>query len=178
MPLSNKKIMGLFKKLLSLNSGNIREEDLFTEIFVTVLRQNNELKQRFLKELIGVEDFFISTVETQVNYQKLKGHAQSSRPDIVIQLRTEDERYDVIFVESKIGSYEHDNQLIRYAEQLATKHEKARNRYLVYITRSYDPKDRTKVTRTTGQAVRFIPVLWCNLFSLLKLIRRIFWYVK
>jgi len=74
----------------------------------------------------------------------------------------------VLFIESKLLSKEHSNQLRRYAEHLATKEECA-DKALLYFTRAYDPKDPEEILGDTGaQGVRFRPCRWYELYRFLK----------
>ena len=69
--------------------------------------------------LIDSSEYIDFNVSTQISYDE-------GRPDIVIELFTEDE-LDLIFIESKLGAQEGHQQLRRYARELSRK-KQARNR--------------------------------------------------
>jgi len=162
--------MSLFSKLLSLHSGITPEENFFTEVFVAVLSRNKELLREFLHRFFEYsEEYYSSRVESQVSLSRLEGHESGSRPDVVIELfNGESDTYDLILIESKLGSLEGPNQLARYAEHLAVTFSGARNRYLVYITRNFDPKDWPKVTGRVGERIIVKTIRWSQFYSLLQ----------
>ncbi len=163
--------MPLFQKLLNLHTSVIPEEDFFTEIFVAILSRNKDLVTAFLARFLNVsEAYYDIRVQSQVSLAALAGHNMGSRPDVLIQLFTED-AYDLILIESKLGSSEGDRQLSRYADHLAETFSGARERYLLYITRSYDPKDAEQVIGKPNDHVHFKQIRWSQFYDLLKSFR-------
>ena len=145
--------MSLLSRLLRFHDGSVRLEDYFTEIFAHLLSTYPDLCLAWLRQsgvLPNNGKYSRINVTTQRSFDALEAHRQSSRPDVVIELSedpspevTHDERSDeatavstdVVFVESKIGSREGDDQLKRYAEQLSDISGVRRRRKLVYVTR-------------------------------------------
>jgi hypothetical protein len=163
--------MSLFQRLLGFHTGTTQTENFFTEIFVSVLNHNPTITRYFLNQFIKLpEKIDRIRVDPQVTFQKLRGHEQDSRPDVVITLDFEEGK-DLVFIESKLGAREGPNQLIRYAEQLKNISE-VRHRYLIYITQSYDPKDEVKITGNSGEHVKFIHATWSRFYSSLKDFRK------
>jgi len=147
----------LLGKLLPLFSGPRKVEDLFTEAVARLFERRPELCVGWLRseELIpsGEED---DKVHPRVASQKWLGtlgqQDKASRVDhqIEVQSSTADEPEgggvvaDVVLVESKVGSREGKEQLRHYAEHLH--HMRTyRSKTLLYITRGYDPKERSEV---------------------------------
>lgn len=160
--------MPLFKKILNLLTGVTPEEDFFMEVFVAVLSRNKDLMRAFLARFLNIsEAYYDSRVQSQVVLPALPGHNMGSRPDVLIQLFTED-AYDLILIESKLGSSEGNRQLSRYAEHLAETFGAARNKYLLYITRSHDPKSAQQILEKSGDHIHFVQIRWSQFYDLLK----------
>jgi hypothetical protein len=77
---------------------------------------------------------------------------------------------DVVFVESKVGSREGQDQLRRYAEHLSAVPD-VRHRSLVYITRDYDPKDEDEIVgglQGSYAPVGFVAFRWHGFYRALQ----------
>ena len=158
----------LFSNLLSLHISPVPEEDFFTEVITWLLDKNPDILLSWLNMILtGERNYTNINVETQVVFAKLEDHLTGSRPDILISLFDEAD-VDYVLIESKIGSYEGYEQLPRYAEQLAEKFPNARNRYLVYITRAYDPKETAAITKKVKHHVMFKQIRWHEVYSFFK----------
>ncbi|NMD02148.1 MAG: hypothetical protein GYA71_02635 [Bacteroidales bacterium] len=159
----------LFNRLLKLYPSPVPEEDYFTELIAWLWENNQQLFFSWLKDCVGL-DFAYSAhrIRTQVDLPRLEGHATSSRPDFLIFLYA-DQVYDVVMLESKLGATEGYEQLPRYADQLSNVFPEARNRYLVYITRSYEPKNPLDILRDNKNTnVQFIQTRWYQFHQLLQ----------
>ncbi len=180
--------MSLLSRLLRFHGGTVRLEDYFTEVFAHLLSTYPDLCLAWLNQsgvLPDNEKYSRISVTAQRSFGALEAHRQPSRPDVVIELsegsptETVDEQRsdegpvpptDVVFVESKIGSREGDDQLKRYAEHLSAIPE-VRHRRLVYITREYDPKVEDDVVgdlRGSGTSVAFCPLRWHGFYRTLE----------
>jgi hypothetical protein len=158
----------LFTNLLSLHVDKVPEEDFFTELIAWYLNKNNDVLFLWLKDVFGVDEKYTGIcVETQVTFDRLEQHETGSRPDIMISLYYDDET-DYVLIESKISSREGNLQLPRYAEHLAESLHDARKRYLLYITRDFDPKEAVLVTKETVDKVVFKQVRWHEFYGFLK----------
>ena len=179
--------MSLLSRLLRFHGGTVRLEDYFTEIFAHLLSTYPDLCLAWLNQsgvLPEKEKYSRINVTTQRSFDALEAHQHSSRPDVVIELSegfspeaAHDGRAveapvtptDVVFVESKIGSREGDEQLKRYAEQLSDI-PGVRRRKLVYVTRGYDPKDADAIVgglRGSDAPVGFLPLRWHGFYKTL-----------
>jgi PD-(D/E)XK nuclease superfamily len=137
--------MSLFNRLLKLHNGSTPLEDFFTELVAHLFSTNKEVLSDWLKhlDLIDTNADLDAYISTQQTFERLSHHFSDSRPDIIIELIDGNNR-DIIFIESKIGSSEGCNQLQRYAEIL-DKFPGFRNKFLIYITRDFEPKDRETI---------------------------------
>jgi PD-(D/E)XK nuclease superfamily len=157
--------MSLFSRLLKLHNGNTPLEDFFTELFAHLLSTDREILYAWLKYL-GLPSIHVDLnayVRTQQTFNCLTHHDVDSRPDIVIELDQ-----NIIFVESKIGSKEGYNQLQRYAEIL-DRLPGSRNKYLIYITRDFDPKYEGEILKGIPESnVQFKQVRWHHFYQFLK----------
>lgn len=136
--------------------GRLSLEDFFTEAFCHVLSQDTNLLRAFCGEFAELrldEDVEIE-LTTQDHHAKRPEEDKSSRPDAVI--RSCDGRME-IWLESKIGSREGDNQLDRYLAVLDTKGDILTK--LIFLTRDYEPKDI--------QDARFTQRRWYEVFQFL-----------
>lgn len=160
--------MSLFSRLLSLNTGSIPLEDFFTEIVAYLFRTDKKILYAWLDHCDLAENSYSDAyVLTQKSYQSPKHHDLGSRPDLVIDL-IDGDNHDLIFVESKIGSKEGYQQLSRYAEIL-DKLPNIRHKWLIYITRDFDPKDKSEILQpiSTSQ-VQFKQLRWHQFYRFLK----------
>lgn len=158
---------GLFNRLLKLYPSPVPEEDYFTEMIAWLWEKYQPLFYSWLKECLHLEKTYSAyQIKTQVDFSKLEGHATSSRPDFLIFLY-EDQEQDVIMLESKLGAIEGYEQLPRYADHLSNAFPEARNRYLVYISRSFDPKDSRYILRNLKANIEFKQTRWFEFYELL-----------
>ena len=77
---------------------------------------------------------------------------------------------DVVFVESKIGSREGQDQLMHHAVQLSAV-PNVRHRRLVYITRDYDPKNEDEIVgglRGSDAPVGLVSLRWDGFYRTLE----------
>jgi len=178
----------LFSRLLRFHGGNVRLEDFFTEIFAHLLSTYPDLCLAWLNQS-GVlpvnEKYSHINVTTQRPFDVLEAHQYASRPDVVIELSegfsaeaAHDQRSDevpvpptdVVFIESKVGSREGEDQLKRHAEQLSAIPD-IRHRRLVYITRDNDPKNEDEIVgglRGSDAPVGFVPLRWHGFYRTLE----------
>jgi len=161
--------MALLSRLLKITTGSIRLEDFFTEIVAHLFATNQEIFYAWLQgfRVLNISSLLNVKVSTQQTYEPLAGHDTPSRPDIVIELETE-EGYSCIFIESKVGSKEGDRQLERYAEILHTK-SGFDQKVLLYITRDFDPKDESKLFHNMEHPnLQFQQLRWHQFYHFLK----------
>ncbi|NJL46321.1 MAG: PD-(D/E)XK nuclease family protein [Leptolyngbyaceae cyanobacterium SM2_5_2] len=135
--------MALFRQLLKLHKdkGNVPLEDFFTEVVAYFLNENRDILFSWLEysHILESGNYVGANVATQKTYQHpVRG--DEKRPDIVLEL-SNGENYDLIFIESKVGSSEGYNQLSDYAEILNSL-PGYRHKTLIYVTRDFDPKKR------------------------------------
>jgi PD-(D/E)XK nuclease superfamily len=161
--------MSLFDRLLKLHHGNTPLEDFFTELVAHLFSTNKEILYNWLKylELIDTDADLDAYISTQQTFERLSHHFSDSRPDIIIELVDGNNR-DIIFIESKIGSSEGCNQLQRYAEIL-NKLPDFRNKYLIYITRDFEPKESGTIFKEIPESnVHFKQTRWHQFYQFLK----------
>jgi len=151
--------MSLFRSLFRLApQGAVSLEDFHTEIAAHVMRSLRDETLNWLREIrvtsmTGCDDFVVTTQE---ELSALELHTTGSRPDIAIRLAKNGER-ELIYIESKIGSVEGYQQLSRYLDHLEKRPEK--RKALVFITRSYEPKE---AQRRAG--VTFVQTRWSHFY--------------
>ncbi|HEY9663245.1 MAG TPA: PD-(D/E)XK nuclease family protein, partial [Allocoleopsis sp.] len=137
-------------------------EDFFTELVAYLFSVNKEILYAWLKDLslLDTNAALESYVSTQTEFKPLAGHHSGSRPDILIEL-VGDQSRTIIFIESKIGSQEGDQQLFRYAEILHNLSD-YQQKYLLYITRDFDPKNEVDILRRVPKptGVQFKQLRW------------------
>ena len=151
--------MSIFKRLYGRGLG---PEDYFTEIVAHLLRETDGLLFEWIDHLalVDVENYVDFVISTQVIEEE-------GRPDILIELLTE-EGEDLIYIESKLDSYEGKDQLKRYAGELVKKTH-AGKRFLLFITRDYEPKDETAVLKGLPPgSVAFRQIRWSDFYRFLK----------
>ena len=155
----------LFSNLLSLHQYRVPEEDFFTEVVAWLFSVCPDLLYSWMKECMEIDHPYTqSFIQTQTKFEALKGHEKGSKPDFVITLCKNGDQ-DVMTIESKIGSPEGKDQLVRYAGQLS-KLKHARKRYLVYITRDYEFKDQKKIAEA-GMGIEFKQLRWHQFYTFL-----------
>jgi hypothetical protein len=165
--------MSLFKNLLKLHSANQPLEDFFTEIIAYFFSLNKDVLIAWLKQnsIITDDSYTNIKISTQQKYKKLPHHTQDSRPDIVVEVSNSLNTH-IIFIESKIGSVEGEDQLKRYAEILDSL-PTIKERSLIYITREYEPKNPSKILHSPSLPfkvplnVKFHQLRWYQFYSFL-----------
>lgn len=170
----------LLGRLLPLFSGPRRVEDLFTEAVARLFERRPELCLSWLDDLdlitpVSGEDQRYIRVTTQKSFVALDEHGSGSRPDLIVEVHhgVEDAELessmDVVMLESKIGSFEGQDQLKRYAEHLDRM--TGMRKILVYITRAYDPKEKGKILAGT-QSVEFCQPRWHDFYKFLHTVEK------
>ncbi|MBD2163921.1 PD-(D/E)XK nuclease family protein [Calothrix membranacea FACHB-236] len=160
--------MSLFRNLLKLHSANQPLEDFFTEIVAYFFSLNKDILISWLKQnsIITDENYTNIKISTQQEYKRLPNHTQDSRPDIVVELSNSVNTH-IIFIESKIGSVEGEDQLKRYAEILYHQ-ENFTDRSLIYITREYEQKNHSEILHSDlSSKVKFHQLRWYQFYSFL-----------
>jgi len=155
----------LFYKLLhtAASGERIPTEDYFTEIFVHIMNMYKTIFFDFVKSFNLTEIIPDSYVlRTQVSFREIRDHYNESRPDIYLELTSNDHK-EIIFIESKISSPEGDNQLKRYAEHLDHISDINR-RTLVFITRDFESKDMRTIIKDCKKSVSFIQLRWFEIY--------------
>jgi len=158
--------MGYFTRLYRLLNQGYRElqEDFLTEIFAEALQDEALLKSFCVTFLqLDIESLEQAKVTTQLTFPKLPGHTTDSRPDCVIEFRRKSGKA-VIFIESKLGSGEGQDQLARYAEHLAFFKSRGYETYLLYLTQYFDPKEERTIF-AKGVTARFLAYRWYQVYE-------------
>jgi hypothetical protein len=161
--------MSLLSRLLNLNTSSIPLEDFFTEVVAYLFSTNKEILYAWLEHinLLDTNTYLDAHISTQRAFEPLDSHLAGSRPDIFIEL-VDESNHDIIFVESKIGSQEGDEQLSRYVEILH-KLSGFRDKFLVYITRDFDPKSESVVLKGIPKSnVKFKQLRWHQFYQFLQ----------
>lgn len=166
-----RQLESLFKKLLQLknrDSDRTPLEDFFTEILAFLLKTRTnilvDLLNQFSISSIKQPDFIC--LSTQESFDALANHAHASRPDVLIEVASGDQR-DIVFIESKIGSTEGWEQLRRYAEHL-NHLQNINNGILLFITRDYEPKNQDEILeRCDRTKVKFLQLRWHEIYRFL-----------
>jgi hypothetical protein len=122
-------------KLYSKSNSSTPLEDFTTEVFASILENDEEIRKKFTSEILGLscDDF---KIETQKNYSLDMGE----RAVIDIVLRGKEV---IVFIENKVESSEGVNQLEKYSrvlDGLTGYTEKC----LFYCTKYYDPKENRR----------------------------------
>jgi hypothetical protein len=156
--------MHLFNQLLSLHIQNRPTENFFTEIITYFFYKNSDILRTWLKSIsIQIKDDSEVIVSSQLYFDSVNINSAGSQPDITIEIRTGDYK-DIVFLESKIGSFEGTGQLDKYAKTLLSL-QNIRNRYLLYITRDYEPKIKSDYFFDN---VNFLQFRWYDLYHFLQ----------
>jgi hypothetical protein len=175
----------LLGRLLRLFPESVPLEDLFTEAVVHFFETKPELCIAWLEEagLIAPHaeepDRRFVRVASQRTFAALNHHPTDSRPDILIEVYAPIEgepaedggRAEAVMIESKIGSKEGQEQLRRYAEHLDGM-ARFGNKMLVYVTRSYDPKDSSEVLSGLSERVGFEQLRWHDFYRFLRTVEK------
>lgn len=162
----------LFSRLLDLQTsqpGRVPLEDYFTEMVAFLFESSPAILFGWLGSLGWVfpDELPAAEVSTQARYAALAEQLQGSRPDLRIELLA-GERRDLIFIESKIGATEGAGQLQRYAELLAAE-SGAGERWLIFLTRNWEPKDQAAILRSQRVAsVHFVQQRWHAFYNFLR----------
>lgn len=154
--------MGIFYRLVHLYSARVPREDFLTELVAYLFENDRDLLAGWLAQVTPIRLYgdWQYSVRTQARYKQLDTHEMSSRPDIEIEIQSE-EYFDIVLVESKIDSFEHDDQLKRYAEQIAHCYPNARHRVIIYLTQFYDLKNQDNILREIpGKGIIFEQCRW------------------
>lgn len=159
--------MSLFNRLLSLHGGNRPLEDFFTEIVAHLFTTSPETLFAWIDSLglIDTGKYSESYVSTQRAFDPLPNAFSGSRPDMLIEASDGHQQAWVV-IESKIGSSERPEQLRGYAELLAAQPDLG-DRWLIYITREYDPKKEHKILAGLP-SVQFIQMRWHSFYIFLQ----------
>ncbi len=142
-------------------------EDFFTEIIAHFLSENKDILFSWFKRshILDLEDYLGSDITTQKTY-KQPNTGNEKRPDIVIEL-SDGENYDLIFVESKVGSSEGYHQLPDYV-QILDSLPGYRHKLLIYITRDFEPKEESYVLQFVPHSdVEFKQLRWHQFYQFL-----------
>lgn len=166
----------LLGRLLPLFIGPQRVEDLFTEAVARLFERRPELCLSWMDELglitpASEEDQRHINVSTQKSFVALEEHGMGSRPDLIVEVHhavedAESESVkDVVMIESKLGSWEGQEQLKRYAEHLGRM--TGMKKHLIYITHAYDPKEEEDIL-ANAQGVGFRQLRWHDFYTFLQ----------
>lgn len=161
--------MSLFSRLLNLNTSSIPLEDFFTEIVDYLFSENKEILYAWLEYcyLLDTSTCIDAFISTQRSFTPLDSHLTGSRPDLLIELVHEN-HHDLIFIESKIGSKEGENQLSRYADILH-KIKGFRYKFLIYITRDFEPKNELSIfQQISNSTLQFKQLRWHQFYQFLQ----------
>lgn len=150
--------MGLFQKLMHFERGT---EDYFSEIVAFLLRNNAEVFSVWLSSLY--KDFPKDVRQYEVNTQV---SFALGRPDFVIRVVGE-KGYEILLIESKIGSTEGPNQLARYAQILCEEYPDAQKRRLLFVTRGLEPKEEV-FRQPVFDGIRWKQASWSSFYSVLR----------
>lgn len=175
----------LLGRLLQLFPESVPLEDLFTEAVARLFEKRPQLCLSWLQEagLIpsSAEEEIRAhvRVSSQRTFAALKSHDTDSRPDLLIEVfRSSNEELaesefasSIVMIESKIGSGEGPEQLRRYAEHL-DRMVGFDDRMLVYITRSYDPKEPDKILFSLNENVSLKQLRWYDFYRFLTTVEK------
>lgn len=160
--------MALFNRLLKLKSNEIcRLEDFFTEIVAHFFESNLDALVSWLQfsGIVNHKNWHHASLATQKSYEN-PHEDEEKRPDLVVELLSDDGT-SIVFFESKIGSQEGYKQLESYAAVLNSLTD-YQQKYLVYITRDFDPKDPKEFLQDiSSSGIRFIQLRWHQFYQFL-----------
>lgn len=128
----------MFNELLSLykkNSDKTPLEDFTTEVFVGILNEEEDIKQKFITDILKLDE---DTYQIKTQEKFILEGQQNSIPDYVLYGKN-----NICFVENKVNSPEGYKQLNRYSKVLDSFSKKNFNTKLIYCTKYADPKERT-----------------------------------
>ncbi|MEA5550409.1 PD-(D/E)XK nuclease family protein [Anabaena cylindrica UHCC 0172] len=160
--------MSLFTKLLKLHSDKKPCEDFFTIIVAHFLDLNQDILIAWLKDhsIINKDNYLSIRISTQKSHKGLPIHTEDSRIDIQVELSNGRDT-DLIFIESKIGAKDVNNNLEKYAHILSNS-QNIRHRILIYITRDDDPKNKIKTFASNlSPQVSFYELRWYQFYDAL-----------
>jgi hypothetical protein len=100
----------MFNNLLKLYKSNTKKtplEDFTTEVFASILAENNDMLDKFVNDFlhVGGSNFVIVTQKHYSNFKSIV--------DMVFENET-----SIIFLENKVDSKERNNQLFKYSNIL------------------------------------------------------------
>jgi len=174
-------LTSLLGRVLRSFPNSLQRENLFTEAVAHLFETRPQLCLAWLgeEELISplgaagvIREY--PNIATQKWFAPLENHGKTaSQVDLFIRVhRILEEDFgesealrDVVMIESKIGSREEEGQLRRYAEHLASM-PNVGSKTLVYITRSYDPKETSTITEGLD-GIEFKWLRWHDFYRLL-----------
>ena len=175
----------LLGRLLRLFPESVPLEDLFTEAVARLFEIRPQLCLEWLEEAELISPRAVGQVQEHVRvssqrtFAALENHDTDSRPDLLIEVfrssgeepAEEEPGGDVVMVESKIGSGEGPQQLRRYAEHLE-KMQDFDSKTLLYITRSYDPKEQDEILSGFDEDVIFKQLRWHDFYRFLTTVEK------
>jgi hypothetical protein len=177
-------VTSLLGRLVRLFPESVPLEDLFTEAVARLFETRPVLCLTWLEDAGLLSSGSAKAGEgyvrvwSQKRFNPREHHDTASRVDLVIKVRwpskdgvMEDEAAEVVMIESKIGSKEGPEQLRRYAEHLEGM---AGFGYktLLYITRSYDPKDGSEILSGLDKNTRFEQLRWHDFYRFLRTVEK------
>jgi hypothetical protein len=169
--------------MLRLFPESVPLEDLFTEAVARLFERSPKLCLAWLEEL-GILPSARSLVARHVSASSqrvlppLEHHDTASRLDLLIEAHpissgeaAEGAEAHAIMVESKVGSREGHEQLRRYAEHLDSM-VSFDHKTLVYITRTYEPKDQGEILDGLGADIQFEQLRWHDFYRFLQSVEK------
>lgn len=145
------------------DGGSTYLENYFTKIVVHLFKTSPEILFTWLK-YIQLIDNSSQYVHAEVLSER---PCEGGRIDIQIELIDSSRNRDLIFLESKINSKEHSGQLQIYAKHLSSQ-PGVRNKFLLYVTRDTDEKDKEKILKGIINPPTFVQVRWHTLQEVLQ----------
>lgn len=160
--------MALFARLYGLLASSERHqrEDYLTEILAEYLREDGVV-EAVLDRLLPDREFSMvgCTVQTQRSYSSANGSGHRARPDVVLEIETEDDTSLHVFIENKLQAGETGDQLEDYARQLVELHrDRSPAPVLVYLTERADPREAAKYER---HGIQLLHIRWYQLYRIL-----------
>lgn len=128
------RLIGLYSK--NSNAGKTPLEDFTTEAFAGILEHNEEVKKKFVNDFLKLpqDDYRVLTQ---------KKYPLNNRPDCIIDMVLRGTQ-NICFIENKVNSLEHGDQLSRYCDILDGLQQAGYETYLFYCTKYVDKKEITE----------------------------------
>ncbi|MBE7472156.1 MAG: hypothetical protein DPW09_25720 [Anaerolineae bacterium] len=145
------------------DGGSTYLENYFTKIVVHLFKTSPEILFTWLKYIQFIDDSS-QYVHVEVLSER---PCEGGRIDIQLELIDSSRNRDLIFLESKINSREHNDQLHKYAKHLSSQLG-FRNKFLLYVTRDRDEKDEEKILEGIINPPKFVPIRWHTLQEVLQ----------